>query len=131
MKIKFLDRWDDTDDPHCEKIIVGIDGTDYKINRQQHETFPMDLQLMPHKFKHAGLKYKIGVAIFEDKIVCINGPFKGGKHDLTIFREDSLKGRMLEGKTAVLDCGYKKANPTKLECWLPLNLATTQSCTYS
>ena len=113
-KIKFLDRWDDEDDPHCELFIIGIDGTDCKTNERQHETFPMDRQLMSHKFKHAAVKYEIGVAIYEDKIVWVNGPFRGGKHDLTIFREDGLKDRMPEGKMAVLDRGYKTSKPDEV-----------------
>lgn len=106
-KIKFLDRWDDMDNEHCEKFIMGVDGTDCMTWERQHEVFPIDRQRASHKFKHAALKYEIGVAIYENRIVWVNGPFKGGRHDLTIFREDGLKDRMPEGKIAVLDRGYR------------------------
>ena len=106
-KIKFLDRWNDADDPFCEKFIIGVDGTDCKTWERAHETFPVDRQRMSHKFNHAALKYEIGVAIYENKIVWVNGPFKGGRHDLTIFREDGLKEQMPEGKIAVLNRGYR------------------------
>jgi hypothetical protein len=113
-KINFLDRWDDPDDETCELFIVGIDGTDCKIFEQKHEVFPMDRQLMSHKFKHAALKYEIGVAIYENKIVWVNGPFPGGRHDLTIFREDGLKDRMPEGKIGCLDRGYQTSRPDEV-----------------
>lgn len=106
-KIHFLPRFDDPDDPNCEIFIVGVDGTDCKTHERQHPTFPVDPKQMSHKFKHAGLKYEIGVAIFENKIVWVNGPFPGGRHDMTIFREHGLKDRMPEGKMAVLDRGYR------------------------
>lgn len=108
-KIKFLDRFDDIADPYCEMFIIGVDGTDCRMWERQHETMPMDRQLMSHKFNHAAFKYEIGVAIYENKIVWVNGPFKGGRHDLRIFREDGLKERMPEGKILVADRGYQSS----------------------
>lgn len=113
-KIDFLDRWDDPNDETCEMFIVGVDGTDCKTFERKHDVFPMDRQLMSHKFNHAALKYEIGVAIYENKIVWVNGPFPGGRHDLTIFREDGLKERMPEGKIAVLDRGYQTSKPDEV-----------------
>ena len=115
-KIRFLPRWEDTDDQFCEVMIVGVDGTDCKIPERQHEIFPMDKGLMSHKFKHAALKYEIAVAIHEDKIVWVNGPFKGAKHDITIFREAGLKDKMssLPGKVAIADRGYQTSKPDEV-----------------
>lgn len=112
-KIKFIDRFDD-DDPNNELFIIGVDGTDCKTWERQHELFPMDRQLMSHKFKHAALKYEIGVAVYENKIVWCNGPFPGGRHDLTIFRDDGLKERMPEGKIAIADRGYQTSKPDEV-----------------
>ena len=113
-KIKFLDRWSDADDPHCELFVVGIDGTDCKTWERKHETFPMDRQLMSHKFNHAALKCEIAVATHEDKIVWVNGPFAGGRHDLTIFREDGLKDAMPDGKIGALDRGHQTSKPDEV-----------------
>lgn len=106
-KIKFLDRWSDNDDPNCELFIIGVDGTDCKTWERKHATMPMDRKLMSHKFKHAALKYEIGVAVYENKIVWCNGPFPGARHDITIFREDGLKEKMPAGKIAIADRGYQ------------------------
>jgi hypothetical protein len=108
-KIKFLDRFDQPNNPDCETFIIGVDGTDCRTWEKKHDIFPMDRQLYSQKFSHAALKYEIGVAIFEDKIVWVNGPFPGGRHDLTIFREDGLKERMPDNKIAVLDRGYRSS----------------------
>ena len=59
-------------------------------------------------------QYEIGVAIYEDKIVWVNGPFPGARHDMTIFREDGLKERMPQGKIAVLDRGYQTSKPDEV-----------------
>ena len=118
-KINFLDRFDDANDPHCEMFIVGIDGTDCKTWERQHEVFPMDRKQMSHKFNHAALKHEIGVAMRENKIVWVNGPFPGGRHDLTIFREDGLKDRMPEGKIAVVDRGHATSKNDEVNVLAP------------
>ena len=113
-KIKFIDRWDDADDPHCENFIIGVDGTDCKTWERKHDIFPMDRPLMSHKFNHAALKYEIGVAIYEDKILWVNGPFPGTRYDMAIFRQDGPKERMPQGKIAVLDRGYQTSKPDEV-----------------
>ena len=112
-KIKFLDRFDD-DDPYTELFIIGVDGTDCKTWERQHEVFPMDRKMMSHKFQHAAWKYEVGVAIYENKIVWVNGPFPRGRHDLTIFQEDGLKDRMPNGKIAIVDRGYNTSKPDEV-----------------
>ena len=116
-KIKFLPRWEDPDDEHCEIFIMGVDGTDCKILERQHAVFPMDKGPMSHKFKHAALKCEIGVAIHDDKIVWCKGPFKGAKHDVTIFREEGLKDKVksLPGdKVLILDRGHRSSKPDEV-----------------
>ena len=111
-KIDFLDHWEEDED--SEVFIIGVDGTDCKTWERPHANFPVDPKRMSHKFNHAALKYEIGVAIFHDKIVWVNGPFRGGKHDLTIFREDGLKERMPQGKAMVGDRGYRTSKPDEV-----------------
>ena len=104
-KIKWLPR---LDDPNCEAFIVTIDGVDCRTwESRRHPTFNIDRRLYSKKFAHAALKYEIAVAIFEDKIVWVNGPFRGGKHDLSIFREDGLMDKIQDGKMGITDRGYR------------------------
>ena len=121
-KINFLDHWEEDDD--AEIFIIGVDGTDCKTWERQHPIFPVDRKQMSHKFQHAALKYEIGVAVFHDKIVWVNGPFPGGRHDLTIFREDGLLERMPPDKSMIADRGYKsskKGESNRIATPLPHN----------
>lgn len=54
------------------------------------------------KFNRAGLAYELGVAIFHNQIVWINGPFPARQNDLKIFRkENGLMSKIPDGMMAV------------------------------
>ena len=99
-----------------ETFVITVDGTDCETWEGQHELFPVDKQLYSKKFNGAGLKYEVAVANFSNRIVWVNGPFRGGKHDMTIFREDGLKEKMLEtgGKMVIADRGYRSSRPDEV-----------------
>lgn len=109
-KIKWLERFSD---PDAEVFIVTVDGIDCRCwEKRNHPTMPFDKKAHSHKFSHAAYKYEIAVAVYSDHIVWVNGPFKGGKHDLTIFRqgkdgEGSLLDKIPDGKMGMADRGYK------------------------
>ena len=93
------------DDPNREVYVVTVDGVDMKTWEPMHETFPHDRQFFSKKFAHGGLKYELAVSVFWGRLVWINGPYKAGCHDLTIFR-NGLKDRLADGKMAIADRGY-------------------------
>ena len=118
-KIKWQDRFDD---PDAEVFLVTVDGVDCRTwEKRDHPTMPFDKKLHSHKFKHASLKYEIAVAIYSDHIVWVNGPFRGGKHDLTILREGqednsgSLLERIPEGKFMITDRGYRTGSVEEMK----------------
>ena len=117
-KIKWLPE---LDDPAHEMFIVSVDGVDCRTNeRRDHPLYPINTKRCSHKYKHAALRYEIGVAIFHDKIVWVNGPFIAGKTDLTILREGqadgsgSLLDKVQDGKKLVLDRGYGTSKPNEV-----------------
>ena len=60
-----------------------------------------------HKLNKPGLAYEIGLELFESRVAWINGPYKAGESDLTIFRkEDGLKSKLPLGKLLIADKGY-------------------------
>jgi hypothetical protein len=65
---------------------MTIDGTDFKVLERRDKNQQFNKTLFTQKHKAAGLKYEVGVFIRTGYIVWINGPFKGGKGDLTIFK---------------------------------------------
>ena len=97
------------DDPNSEKFIITVDGTDFKVREKKHPTLPVDTLQCSKKFNHGALKYEIALSVFRPKCVWISGPHRGGKHDLTIFRE-GLKAKMPPGKLVIADRGYNTSN---------------------
>lgn len=73
---------------------------------------PVDPGFWSKKFKRGAVKYEIVLAIHEPKCVLINGPFRGGFHDLEMTR-DKLKEKMnaAPGKLAISDRGYRSSKP--------------------
>jgi hypothetical protein len=65
---------------------------------------------------HAATKYEIAMAVNRPKCVHIAGPFKGGTHDLEMFRQGGLKEKLQalnvklrnfrRIKLAIVDRGY-------------------------
>ncbi|CAJ1946075.1 unnamed protein product [Cylindrotheca closterium] len=52
------------------------------------------------------------MSLLEPQCAWISGPHKGGKHDLTIFREGGLKQKLKRWKQAIVD---RVAGPGS--CW--------------
>ena len=81
---------------------MSVDGTDFKVQEPQ----PKDKKrMMSPKFKGSGVKYEVGISIYSGDIVWVHGPHRGGKHDITIFREN-LKHALEEDEMAECDQGY-------------------------
>ena len=96
-----------------EPFIMSVDCREHKIWEKQHPTLNMDTTYTSRKHgKHCGLKYELGVALFSDRIVWINGPYKPTTHDITVFRFGGLKQFLLEfypGYYCVADGGYQSS----------------------
>ena len=113
LKAKVI-RWPDAlDDPDSEVFVVSVDGVDMKVWEQKHPTLPHDRKYFSKKFNHAGVKYELGVSIFGGDLVWMNGPFKAGVHDLTIFR-NGLRQKLADGKMAIADRGYRTSKPDEM-----------------
>ena len=84
--------WDD--DPTTEIHCVSVDGVDFKIWEKKHPLLNQDKHMCSQKFKSAGLKYEIGLSIFESKCVWLAGPFRCGKHNKTIYRGEEDERNM-------------------------------------
>lgn len=80
---------------------ISVDGTDFKT-REPH---PFNPKVKSHKYNGAALKYEVAISIYSGDIVWVGGPYRGGKHDLTIFRESLMK-MLDEGEMVEADSGY-------------------------
>ena len=85
---------------------VTVDGTDFLID----EPTPWSSKWCSHKFKHAGLRYEIGICIQTGWIVWVNGPYPAGQWpDLSISR-DGLNQALKDGELFVADGGYRDSH---------------------
>lgn len=61
-----------------------------------------------HKFHEPGLPYELGIAIYDNRLVWINGPFQAAENDLSIMhKEDGLLSKIPAGKKVIADRGYR------------------------
>ena len=88
---------------------VSVDGTDFQIQE------PTDFSKVwfSHKFKSAGLRYEVAIAIQTGHVVWTNGPYPAGWSDLKIFR-DKLKKKLKNGERVEADKGYR-GEPNKVD----------------
>ena len=82
--------------------LVTVDGTDFMI----YEPTPFDRKWFSHKFRGAGVRYKVGICIQTGWIVWMNGPFPCGSWpDLRIAR-DWLHRELGPEEKYLADGGY-------------------------
>ena len=82
--------------------VITVDGTDFLID----EPTPRSRRWCSQKFKHAALRYEIGICIQTGWIVWVNGPYPAGQWpDLSISR-DGLNQALKKGEMFVADGGY-------------------------
>jgi len=89
------------------KFIVSVDGTDCRI----HAPRPFSRMWFSQKFHGPAVKYEVAIDVLTGHCVWINGPFRGSKNDLTIFRH-GLMALIPDGFYVVADKAYK-GEPTK------------------
>ena len=81
-------KWDNPDaDTDDETIFIfTVDGIHCLIEEPTLGDFAKNWKFYSHKFHAAGLDYEVGISIFEQKCVWINGPYGAGKNDVSVFR---------------------------------------------
>ena len=87
--------------------IMSVDGTHCSIAEPGHPEWSQDSEYYSHKYNKAGINYELGISLTSQKLIWMNGPYKAGTNDVTIFREKGLKQRLeILGKKAIGDSGY-------------------------
>jgi hypothetical protein len=85
---------------------LTVDGTHCWIREPQHPTWSQDPERCSHKFDEAGVNHELWMSMSEDRLVWMNGPFKAGMNDVTIFKQKGLKTKVWDsGKKAIGDGG--------------------------
>ena len=94
-------------DPRAEIFIGTVDCTDCKIREVNHPLYPVDRKYYSYKHGKSGARCEVAISIFHNQVVWINGPFPGGKSEITIFRDEGLKDMIPHGKLLVADRGMR------------------------
>lgn len=81
---------------------MTVDGTDFRIQEQR----PFSRGWYSQKFNGPAVKYELAICIKTGDIVAFCGPFRGGEHDLSIFRF-RLKDALLPYERVIGDKGYR------------------------
>ena len=106
-KIIFENRFREWDG--ASVCVISLDGIDCAVN----EPFPFNKQMFSEKFNGPALKYEVVVCIATGQIVWVNGPFEGGRSDVTIFKEDGLLDALAEEECVEVDMGYQGSTKLK------------------
>ena len=107
IKIKWIRRFEDWD--HKTVCVITVDGVDCAIQ----EPWPFDEAIFSKKLNGPGYKYEIGICIATGVIVWVNGPFKAGKNDKTIFENDGLMDALCDNECVEVDMGYQGLDELK------------------
>jgi hypothetical protein len=94
--------------------VLIVDGTHCWIQEPKHATWSQDRSFYTHKYGKAGINYELAIALFDSKLIWMNGPFKAGEADNRTFKIRGLKQKLQEmNKRGIADGGYP-GNPTLL-----------------
>jgi hypothetical protein len=94
---------DDDDNPTS---IITVDGVHCRVNEPKHPTLSKNPQYYSHKFNQAGVDYELGLSVFENCLVWMNGPFPAAESDIRVLRK-GLKDKIPAGKKIIADKGYR------------------------
>ena len=62
-------------------FLLTVDGVHCRVQEPLHPTKSKDPSYYSHKFKTAALDYELGISVFDNALVLMNGPFNGSRHD--------------------------------------------------
>lgn len=88
-------------------IILTVDGVHFRTRENRKDP---SSSWYSHKYGGPGVTYEIGIAIWENNLVWINGPFKAGKNDIGMFgSENGLELQIPENMFVLGDSAYKSS----------------------
>jgi hypothetical protein len=113
LKNKKIRWFEDGELDENDLFIISVDGVHCRTHEVRKDP---SSKWYSHKSHGAGLTYELAIAIRQNRLVHIKGPYPASKNDLTIFRygdgdknnpQPSLKDKILAGKRVIADSSYK------------------------
>jgi hypothetical protein len=106
-----------------KKLFFTVDGIDCRLweDHFSHPTMTVDPGFCTHKTNSAAFRYEVALAIWQNQIIQVRGPFKAGEwSDKKIFSQDGadyngdftacLKSVVPVGSKGIADGGYSGHN---------------------
>jgi hypothetical protein len=94
--------------------VITVDGTHCWIQEHQHPTWSKDRKLYSHKYNKTGINYKLGISLWESRLVWMKGPTKAGGNDLSVFLRKGLKKKLIATKKKGIGDGGYGGHPGEL-----------------
>lgn len=116
--IKWPAAWTTENSANIPTFLVSVDGIHCEIQEPSHGRWSKNTAYYSHKFEKSALAYEVAIAVFESKVVWINGPFPAATQDITIFKQ-ALEQKIPTNCYAVVDNGY--SNRPKLALPSPVD----------
>ena len=86
---------------------LTVDGTHCCIREPIHPEFSYNPKTYSHKFAKAGLNYELGISLWSNRLIWMNGPYVAGMNDKSVLLEKGLRAKLLDSKIkAIGDSGY-------------------------
>ena len=90
--------------------LISNDGTDLILAMKYLK------ELHSYKFKHAALRYEVGLGIKTGDICWWNGPFEPGLYNDEMIFKMGLRGMLEDGERIETDMGYRGSAPMHVKC---------------
>jgi len=85
----------------------SVDGVHCRTKERRNNP---TAKVYSHKFHGPGVAYEVGIAIYEDRVLWIKGPFVASTHDKTMFESEDGPPDMPKGKRGIGDSAYQSLN---------------------
>jgi hypothetical protein len=114
QRVVWPEEWKDPN-ANTPIYLVSVDGIHCRVFEPTQGTYSKNPKYYSHKFNQSALAYEVAISVFDNQVVWVNGPFRGGKGDRDIFRKDdeedpnrkALEEMIIDGKKVIGDSAYK------------------------
>ena len=88
-------------------FLLSVDGVHCRVYEPKHPTKSKDKSYFSHKFNQSGLNYELGISVYDNALIWLNGPFKASSHDIAVYRApEGLKSKLPPNARVIADRGY-------------------------
>jgi DDE superfamily endonuclease len=89
------------------KFLLTVDGIHCVVREPSTAELSKNPAYFSHKHHCAGVNYEIGLSVFTNQVMWVNGPYPAGENDITMFKHRGLREMIPEGCWSIADNGYR------------------------